>query len=218
MTAIAHDASIRELRRRARAADAPAIAGAFVASLGAEPGAWRAPLVALAAGLAVPPPRAKETPLSAAIAREGLAVGNKHDRRHVIETLGACGVLETPEHPGFTTRWTTFAARQDRPSARTECDPPIAFWTAAHGVNAASVARWFGHLGVKVTGHHTDRGGTSPIAGRDVDPRRRARPLGVRGQWLPRAIVGAPRGSVRRVVRRRAGRPPARVARRAELC
>jgi len=62
-----------------------------------------------------------------------ICVGNRYDRRHVIETLGACGILETPEHPGFNTRFTTFAARQDRPQARVDCDPPIAFWTAAHG-------------------------------------------------------------------------------------
>jgi hypothetical protein len=88
--------------------------------------------------------------LSTAIAKEKLVLGDKYDRRHVIETLGACGILETPEHPGFTTRWTTFASRQDRPDPRVECDPPIAFWTAAHGVSSKNVASWFGHLGVKV--------------------------------------------------------------------
>lgn len=95
------------------------------------------------------PPDAREGKLNDAIAREKLVRGNKYDRRHVIETLGACGVLETPEHPGFTTRWTSFASRQDRPSVRVECDPPIAFWSAGHGVDAKNVAAWFGHLGVK---------------------------------------------------------------------
>lgn len=95
------------------------------------------------------PGTAREGQLQKAMVAAKTCVGGKYDRRHVIETLGACGVLETPEHPGFTTKWTTYAARQDRPNARVECDPPIAFWTAAHGVNAANVARWFGHLGVK---------------------------------------------------------------------
>jgi hypothetical protein len=96
------------------------------------------------------PDAAREGQLNQAIAKEKLVVGGKYTRRHVIETLGACGILETPEHPGFTTRWTTFAARQDRPSVRVECDPPIAFWTAAHGVSAKNVEHWFGHLGVRV--------------------------------------------------------------------
>ncbi len=96
------------------------------------------------------PDSAREGQLNAAIGREKLVKGNKYDRRHVIETLGACGILETPEHPGFTTKWTSFAARQDRPSVRVECDPPIAFWTAAHGISAKNVDAWFGHLGVRL--------------------------------------------------------------------
>lgn len=95
------------------------------------------------------PPTAREAALNEALRKAKLVNGNRYDVRSVIEALGACGVLETPEYPGFTTRWTSFAARQDRPSMRVECDPPIAFWTAAHGVNAANVERWFGHLGVR---------------------------------------------------------------------
>jgi hypothetical protein len=50
----AHDAVIRRVRALARAADRAAIAGAFVASLGAPPGFWRAPLGALATAAVVP--------------------------------------------------------------------------------------------------------------------------------------------------------------------
>jgi hypothetical protein len=94
------------------------------------------------------PGDAREGKLADALRKAKLVAGNRYDARSVIETLGACGVLQTPEHPGFTTRWTSFAARQDRPSTRVECDPPIAFWTAAHGVDAANVKGWFGTLGV----------------------------------------------------------------------
>lgn len=95
------------------------------------------------------PAAAREGKLADAIRAERLIAGNRYDIRSVIETLGACGILQTPEHPGFTTRWTSFAARQDRPSSRVECDPPIAFWTSGHGVEAENVARWFGAHGVK---------------------------------------------------------------------
>lgn len=95
------------------------------------------------------PATAREGQLEKAVAGAKLVVGNKYDRRHVLETLAACGILETPEHHGFTTRWSSFAARQARPSGNVECDPPLAFWIAAHGINAANVRTWFGSLGVK---------------------------------------------------------------------
>ena len=97
------------------------------------------------------PASAGESKLNEAWRREKLVLGNKYDCRHVIETLGACGILETKKHPGFTTKWTPFEARKDKP-ARTECDPPIAFWTAKDGVNAGGVTRWFGHLGRELCG------------------------------------------------------------------
>jgi hypothetical protein len=99
--------------------------------------------------IAALPATAGESKLNAAMASAKVVVGGKCDRRHVIETLGAAGMLETPEHPGFTTRWTTFEARQARPSTRVETDPPIAFWRAAHGVNAENLRAWLGALRVK---------------------------------------------------------------------
>lgn len=117
------------------------------------------------------PATAREGKLNEAIKKAKLVIGDKYDVRHVIETLGACGILETPEHPGFTTAWTSFAARQDRPSARIECDPPIAFWTAAHGVNTANVASWFGALGVKVK---NGKPRTVPVAKASKSAERRA--------------------------------------------
>jgi hypothetical protein len=222
-TRLSHEAVLSELALLTKDADRKVIAGAFVASLGDDPGFWRAPLIALAAARAAPkhsldatfsggecrecglpktvrleevdaggqclpgdlagaltilrqihnsgsPPKptsqdvqsltrilalvatlpddAREGKFNEAIRREKLVRGSVYDRRHVIETLGACGILETPDHPGFTTRWTSFATRQDRPSSRVECDPPIAFWNARHGVNPRNVRYWFGDLGV----------------------------------------------------------------------
>src|SRR5690349_18738566 len=58
---ITHDAAIRELRALAKKIDAASVAGAFVASLGAPPGLWRAPLMALAAARVVPSHRLRAT-------------------------------------------------------------------------------------------------------------------------------------------------------------
>jgi len=103
------------------------------------------------------PPRAGESKLNAAIATSKLVGGDRYARRHVIETLGLLGILETPEYPGVATRWTSFAVRDGRGGRRTECEAPIALWTAAHGVNAAAVSRWFGHLGLTVPGASAPR-------------------------------------------------------------
>lgn len=220
-----HDAVVRELRALARKADRRAIAGAFLASLGGQPGRWRAPICALAAAERVPahryrafsaantacrecgiepnetldpddvserdellpgdlpramqvlawtrtgappvptatdaerftrllalvgklPANARYGQLADAIRKAKLVPGTTYEVRSVVETLAACGILETPQHPGFTTAWTSFAARQDRPNVRVEVDPPLAFWTAGHGVNATNVKYWFGELGV----------------------------------------------------------------------
>jgi len=119
------------------------------------------------------PATAREGQLNEALRAEKLVVGSKYVVRDVIETLGALGILETPEHPGFTTKWTSFGARQDRPSARVECDPPIAFWTAGHGVNAARVAEWFGAFGVKAPASSKPR--ALPVAKASASQARRAK-------------------------------------------
>jgi len=95
------------------------------------------------------PPATRESRLTAAVRAAGLVVGDRYDVGAVVETLGVCGVLDTPEHPGLARRWTSYARRQDRP-ADVEVDPPLAFWTAAHGVSSEQVAAWFGELGVRV--------------------------------------------------------------------
>ncbi len=119
------------------------------------------------------PSTAREAQLEKAIGSAKLVVGNRYDRRHVLETLAACGILETPDHPGFTTRWSSFAARQERPSINIECDPPLAFWLAAHGVNAANVSTWFGSLGVKTPAGTSAR--TAVVASAAKRKRRAAR-------------------------------------------
>lgn len=117
------------------------------------------------------PASAREGRFNDALRAKKLVVGNRYAVRAAIETLGALGILETPEHPGFTTKWTSFAARQARPSTRVECDPPIAFWTAAHGVNATRVDEWFGAFGVKA--HASSKPRSIPVATASASQARR---------------------------------------------
>jgi len=75
-----------------------------------------------------------------------LRVNNPYRCETVLEALATLGVLQTPERPGLFTRWTTAAERDQRPSTKVEAPGPLAWWSAAHGLDEALVARLFGHL------------------------------------------------------------------------
>lgn len=75
-----------------------------------------------------------------------LRVNNPYRCETVLEALATLGVLQTPEHPGLFTRWTTAVERDQRPSTKVEVPAPLAWWSAAHGLNETLLARLFGHL------------------------------------------------------------------------
>lgn len=64
----------------------------------------------------------------------------------LLEALAFVGVLQAPERPGLWTRFTTARERDQRPSVRVEVPGPLAWWTAAHGINDALLQSLFGHL------------------------------------------------------------------------
>ncbi|GAA4607573.1 hypothetical protein GCM10023107_82140 [Actinoplanes octamycinicus] len=64
----------------------------------------------------------------------------------LLEDLAFLGILQTPDHPGMFTAFTTARQRDERPSVRVEVSAPLSFWTAAHGVTESLVDRLFGHL------------------------------------------------------------------------
>jgi hypothetical protein len=66
-------------------------------------------------------------------------------RQSLTETLGHCGILATKEYGGFLEGNVPFWTRQARPRARTEVDPPVAFWSAADGVQRDAFRRFFPH-------------------------------------------------------------------------
>lgn len=87
-------------------------------------------------------PRDSAAKLSKVI--RGVFAGNDRERQQVIETLGACGVLESPDQPGFRTRWVPREDRQD-PDGKNDWSYPVLWWRGANGVNADAVREWFGH-------------------------------------------------------------------------
>lgn len=75
-----------------------------------------------------------------------LRVNTPYRCETVLEALATLGVLQTPEHPGLFTRWTTAAERDQRPSTKVEAPAPLAWWSAAHGLDETLLQRLFGHL------------------------------------------------------------------------
>ncbi len=64
-----------------------------------------------------------------------------------LEALAQIGLLATPDHPGFLTRFTTAAERDRRPNTRVEVPGPLGWWQASDGINDELLIRLFGHLG-----------------------------------------------------------------------
>ena len=86
----------------------------------------------------------KETATQLVRKISGLITGDQYARSYVIETLGYCGILETPEHKGFFNGHIAFADRQARPHTRVDMEPPAVWWRGKHGMNEEALAFFFG--------------------------------------------------------------------------
>lgn len=130
------------------------------------------------------PPTARAGSAVQALRAAGPLPGaDKWTLRSVLEDLAFVGVLQTPEHPGMLTAFTTARQRDRRPSVRVEVDAPLAFWRAADGVTEPLVQRLFGHRRRPVR---------RPTAVALAAPTRRTQP-GTRSAPLPAALRGEPR-------------------------
>lgn len=86
----------------------------------------------------------KDTPAKLSKAIRGLFPSNDRERQQILETLGACGVLEAPDQPGFRTRWINREDRQD-PDGKNDWSYPVLWWRGSYGVCREAVTDWFGH-------------------------------------------------------------------------
>jgi hypothetical protein len=70
---------------------------------------------------------------------------NKAERDVIIGILGFCGILGTPEHPGFTDSFVA-VREQTLPGRRfVDMSYPACWWRGSVGVNQARLTEWFGH-------------------------------------------------------------------------
>lgn len=70
---------------------------------------------------------------------------NKAERDVIIAILGFCGILGTPEHPGFAD---SFVAVRERtlPDRRfVDMSYPACWWQGSVGINQSKLNGWFGH-------------------------------------------------------------------------
>lgn len=71
---------------------------------------------------------------------------NKAERDAVVALLGFCGILATPEHPGFSDQ---FVAVGDRVSPNwhfADMKYPACWWRGENGVDEARLLAYFGHV------------------------------------------------------------------------
>ncbi len=74
---------------------------------------------------------------------------NKYTRASFVETLGACGILQTDDHPGFFTRFVEAWEMNEAPRLSGEMDSPASFWTGADGLDFDAVESFFPELGLR---------------------------------------------------------------------
>ena len=83
------------------------------------------------------------TALATAIRTSKLLPCNQAEAVGIVETLGICGILETPGHPGFLHSFTPPLER-DTGDLRQSLSYPLNWWHGADGVNWEHVAEVFG--------------------------------------------------------------------------
>jgi hypothetical protein len=73
---------------------------------------------------------------------------NAYARAALVETLGACGILETVDHPGHLTRWVGFWEYEEVPATTGDMRPPEAWWRRSDGVNREALELVFPQRGI----------------------------------------------------------------------
>lgn len=70
---------------------------------------------------------------------------NKSERDVLIGILGLCGILGTPEHPGYLRQFVPAFTRELPPRRFVDMAYPACWWTRADSVSKEAIRYWFGH-------------------------------------------------------------------------
>lgn len=71
---------------------------------------------------------------------------NGAERRTLIGILGYAGILVDQSRPDFRRAFVSCSEREETPWHKDDWPYPVAWWTAAHGVNENAVREWFPDL------------------------------------------------------------------------
>lgn len=88
--------------------------------------------------------KASGTALATAIRTAKLLPCNQAEAVGIVDTLGICGILEAPGHPGFLHSFTPPLER-DTGDLRQSLSYPLNWWHGSDGVNWEHTAEVFGH-------------------------------------------------------------------------
>lgn len=90
------------------------------------------------------PPKTRYSKAAIALKKERLLPTQKeYAYRDLLETLALIGILDTPEHPGMITEYTTYIQRDARPNVRVEVQAPLAWWDSSVGINENNLNKIF---------------------------------------------------------------------------
>jgi hypothetical protein len=78
---------------------------------------------------------ADDTTAPQAAAHLSMVKGNKAERENVLDILGVCGILQTPDHHGYRQEFVPVTQREDPPLRFVERTYPVSWWKGQHGVN-----------------------------------------------------------------------------------
>ncbi|MFX3646409.1 MAG: hypothetical protein ACE3K2_02905 [Paenibacillus sp.] len=90
------------------------------------------------------PPKTRYSKAAAALKKQRLLPTQKeYAYRDLLETLALMGILDTPEHPGMITEFTSYIQRDERPNVRVEVQAPLAWWDSSVGINENNLNKIF---------------------------------------------------------------------------
>ncbi|WFR60356.1 hypothetical protein P9222_17220 [Paenibacillus amylolyticus] len=90
------------------------------------------------------PPKTRYSKAALALKKERLLpTQNTYAYRDLLETLALIGILDTPEHPGMITEFTSYIQRDQRPNVRVEVQAPLAWWDSSIGINENNLNQIF---------------------------------------------------------------------------
>lgn len=71
---------------------------------------------------------------------------NKAERDVIVAILGYCGIIATPEHPGFSDNFIPPVSRELPDRHFVDMPYPACWWRRENGINLPNLKKYFGHV------------------------------------------------------------------------